>query len=123
MDNTRRTYQPRLADFIHQHRLQSFRIESAWWEDDLDYDRKVFMIPCEGFLVFVKEDSYEGKPRGFFAEYAIYNENDDDDIPLVNSLNYCAEYRLVSICKDEFPNVGDAIAHAVRRIHNNMKEG
>ena len=122
MNDTRLTNQPRLADFIHQHRLQSFRIESAWWEDDLDYDRKIFLIPCEGFLVFVKEDSYMGCVGKFFAEYAIYSEHDDMDAPLVNSLNYCSEYRLVSICNDEFPNVGDAIAHAVRRIHNNMKE-
>lgn len=119
---TRQTYQPRLADFIHQHRLQTFRIESAWWEDDLDYDRKVFIIPCHGFLIFVKEDSYSGGHLEFFAEYAIYSEQDDMDTPLVNSLNYGAEYRLVTIHKGEFPNVGDAIAHAVNYIRNGMKE-
>lgn len=56
------------------------------------------------------------------GEYAIYKQVDRDGHNLEDSLNYNADYKLLFVGEQQFPNMGEAICFAVNLLKDKRKE-
>ena len=79
------------------------------------------MVACKEFMILAREYYCSDQDR-LIAEYAIYEQEDHDCRPLMNSLNANATYKCTYIGEEEFENVGAAIAYAVNLIYKTNKE-
>lgn len=102
-----------LYDFIMNENLQKYRLG---YEDIIEVSGpSVAIVPCLGYMILAR-DRYDEESKQIVAEYAIYSEHDDDNRPLINSLNMNAEYVLEYVGEETFTNMAFAICHAANLI-------
>lgn len=104
-----------LADFIQTENLITYELgyEDILYADDIN----IAKIPHEEFMILLRE-RYDKNAHRNVVEYAIYDQEDRDGMPLLNSLNMNAIYHLVKVDKHSYRNMASAIAKAVTDIDN-----